>query len=88
MFDAALKKDFFDKRLSLTFRVSDVFETAKFKANITGTGFSETFERTHDQRNFFLNLSYRFGQPEKKGMDKGKKRNNDNNNDADDGMDF
>lgn len=89
MFDAALKKDFFDKRLSLTFRVSDIFESAKFKANINGTGFSETFERTHDQRNFFLNLSYRFGQQEKKGMDKGKKRNNDNNNNnGDDGIDF
>lgn len=89
MFDAALKKDLFNKRLSITFKVSDIFNTAKFRANIYGTGFSETFERTRDSRTFFLNLSYRFGQDEKKGFDKGKgRKKNDDNNNGDDGMDF
>ncbi len=91
MLDAAFKKDLFDKKLSLTFKVSDIFNTAKFKANIYGTGFSETFERSRDSRTFFLNISYRFGQDDKKGPDrnKGKKKDNNNNDDnGDDGMDY
>lgn len=88
MLDAAIKKDFFDKKLSLTFRVSDLLDEAKFKANISGTGYYETFERKRDARTFFLNISYRFGQQEKNKFEKGKKRNNDDNNNGDDGMDF
>ena len=88
MMDAAVKKDFFDKRLSLTFRVSDLFEQAKFKANISGTGYSETFERKRDARTFYLNLSYKFGQQDKKGFDRNKKRNNNDNNNGDDGMEY
>ncbi len=89
--EAAFKKDFFDKKLSVTLKVSDILNTAKFKANIYGTGFSETFERTRDSRTFFLNISYRFGQDEKKGFDKGKGKKKDNNNNddnGDDGMDY
>ena len=89
MLDAALKKDFFNKRLSLTLRVSDILDAVKFKANISGEGYYETFERKRDARTVFLNLSYKFGQKEKNKFDKGKKRNNDdNNNNGDDGMDF
>ena len=89
MFDAALKKDLFDKRLSLTLKVSDVFNTANFKANISGTGFTEVFQRSRDSRALYFNISYRFGQQDKKSMDKNKKKNNNNdNNNGDDGMDF
>ncbi|NOS85844.1 MAG: TonB-dependent receptor [Ignavibacteria bacterium] len=90
MLDAAFKKDFFDKRLSLTLRVSDILDEAKFKANISGEGYLETFERKRDARTFYLNISYKFGQQEKNKFDKGKKRNNDdnNNNNGDDGMDY
>ncbi len=87
MLDAAFKKDFFEKRLSITLRVSDIFDNAKFKANIKGTGFTETFERRRDSRTLFLNLTYRFGQQEKKSMDKGRKKDN-NNRDSNDGMDL
>lgn len=89
MLDAAFKKDFFNKRLSLTLRVSDILDEAKFKANISGAGYYETFERKRDARTFYLNLSYKFGQQEKTKFDKGKKRNNDdNNNNGDDGMEY
>lgn len=89
MLDAAFKKDFFNKRLSLTLRVSDILDAAKFKANISGEGYYETFERKRDARTVFLNISYRFGQQEKNKFEKGKKRNNDdNNNNGDDGMDY
>ncbi|HWA07697.1 MAG TPA: TonB-dependent receptor [Ignavibacteria bacterium] len=89
MLDAALKKDFFNKRLSMTLRVSDILDEAKFKANISGEGYYETFERKRDARTVFLNISYRFGQQDKNKFEKGKKRNNDdNNNNGDDGMDY
>lgn len=88
MLDAAFKKDFFNRRLSLTLRVSDILDAAKFKANISGDGYLETFERKRDARTVYLNISYKFGQQEKNKFDKGKKRNNDDNNNGDDGMDF
>ena len=88
MLDAAVKKDLFEKRLSLTLRVSDLLDDAKFKANVSGVGYSETFERKRDARTFHLNISYRFGQQEKGKFDKGKKRNNEDNNNGDDGMDY
>ncbi len=89
MLDAAFKKDFFNKRVSLTLRVSDILDEAKFKANISGAGYFETFERKRDARTFYLNISYKFGQQEKNKFDKGKKRNNDeNNNNGDDGMEY
>ncbi|MBL8016763.1 MAG: TonB-dependent receptor [Ignavibacteria bacterium] len=87
MLDAAIKKDLFNKRLSLTLRVSDLLDEAKFRANISGNGYSEIFERKRDARTFHLNISYKFGQQERGKFDKGKKRNNDDNN-GDDGMDF
>jgi len=88
MLDAAFKKDFFDKRLSLTLRVSDILDEAKFKANISGAGYLETFERKRDARTFYLNISYKFGQQEKNKFEKGKKRNNDDNNSGDEGMEY
>lgn len=84
-FDAAVKKDLFDKKLSLTLRVSDLFDSARFKANLTGTNFIESFERRRDSRTVFFNITYKFGEQEKKQFDK-KKR--DNNKDDDDGFDF
>ena len=87
MMDIGLKKDLFDKKLSLTLRVSDVFNTAKFRANLFGDNFSETFERVRDSRALFLNISYKFGQQEKK-QEKRKKGNNENEQENDDGFGF
>ena len=86
-FDAAVKKDFFDKRVSLSLRVSDILNTAKFRANIFGENFTEIFERRRDSRTFFLNISYKFGKQEKRQQDR-KKRDNNRDNNGDDGFDF
>lgn len=86
MLDAGLKKDLFDKNLSITFRVSDIFNTAKFKANVYGADFSQISERSRDSRTFFLNISYKFGQQEKKPDRRKKNENNDNN--EDEGFDY
>lgn len=85
-FDAAIKKDLFSKKLSVTFKVSDLFNQRKFKFNFNDPAFSEISERSPDSRTFFLNISYNFGQQDKK-QDRRKKGNNDNEQD-DDGMDF
>lgn len=59
--DIALKKDFWNRKASLTFNVSDVFKTEK---NITHTEsplFVQDSWRIRDQRFFRVNFSYRFG---------------------------
>lgn len=88
-FDGALKKDFFNKKLTLNFRVSDIFDTQKFNVNLIGTGFTQSFTRQRDSRNAYITLTYRFGTPEKKTMRERKNQNNnDNNDDSEPGFDF
>ncbi len=89
-FDAAVKKDFFDKKLTVNFRVSDIFKTQKFTANLNGVGFVQSFDRQRDSRTAFLTLTYNFGTPDKNKMRDKKKDQNDNNNNDDTtpGFDF
>ena len=79
--DAALKKDLFDKKLSLTFRVSDLLNTQKFAMNLADPEFSQHSERRRDSRTFFLNVSYNFGNADK--LDKQKKKENNDNQEED-----
>lgn len=79
-FDAAVKKDLFDKKLTINFRVSDIFKTQKFNANLNGVGFVQSFDRQRDSRTAFITLTYKFGTPEKKDMRSRKKEENNNNN--------
>ena len=89
-FDGALKKDFFNKKLTLNLRVSDIFDTQKFTANLIGSGFTQSFTRQRDSRTAYVTLTYKFGTPEKKTMRdrKNQNNNNDNNDDSDPGFDF
>ncbi|MCI0448355.1 MAG: TonB-dependent receptor [Chlorobi bacterium] len=82
-FDAALKKDLFDKKLSIALRASDIFNTAKFVVNIDDAYFREYFERVRDSRGLYLNISYKFGQEERKQSSKRKRENNQNEEDTD-----
>jgi outer membrane receptor for ferrienterochelin and colicin len=86
MLDAGVKKDLFDKKLNITLRVSDILNTGKFSANVFGENFSQVFERARDSRALFLNITYKFGQQDKK-TERRKKNENDDNN-GDDGFDF
>jgi outer membrane receptor protein involved in Fe transport len=43
--DIAMKKDFMQKKVSLSLRVSDIFNTMKFAYNSSGTGFITNFVR-------------------------------------------
>jgi hypothetical protein len=86
-FDAAVKKDFFDKRLTINFRVSDIFKTQKFNANVLGTGFAQSFTRERDSRTAFVTLTYKFGTKEKQSPRDRKKEDN-NNEDNNETPDF
>lgn len=58
--DLALRKDFLDDKLSVTLRLSDVFNTRKFGGEVIGEGFTANFNRKMDSRILFLGISYKF----------------------------
>jgi iron complex outermembrane receptor protein len=63
--DFAAKKDFFDGQLSLTFRVSDIFNTRKWDSETTGSNlltnsnFFTTSYRKMESQVAFLGITYR-----------------------------
>lgn len=59
--DAGLRKTFFDKQLSLSFNVRDIFNTRGFKGTTWGDGFYQYSERQRRGRMFGLTLTYSFG---------------------------
>jgi outer membrane receptor protein involved in Fe transport len=61
MLDVAIKKDFFNKFASLTFRVSDPFNAMKFSMVSSGYNYNLTFNRKRDSRVAYLTLAIRFG---------------------------
>ena len=72
--DLAIQKGFLDNRLNLTFKVSDVFDSGKFRINteqevelgsLSYTQIMEA-ERRHSPRTMYLTLSYNFGKMEQK----------------------
>ncbi len=58
--DAAVKKDFLENRLTVTLRMSDVFDTRQFGITTNGAGFSQDFTRKRESQILFLGISYRF----------------------------
>lgn len=58
--DLAVRKDFLNDKLSLTLRLSDVFNTRKFGGEVNGDGFISKFNRKMDTRVLYLGISYKF----------------------------
>ncbi|MCE1165482.1 MAG: TonB-dependent receptor [Bacteroidetes bacterium] len=79
--DIAVKKDFMNKRISVGFRVSDVFNTQKFVVHNTTTTYNADVYRKRDSRALFLTFNYKIGTDEKK--PKREKKKEDNNQDQD-----
>lgn len=76
--DVSLNKDFFEKKLTVGLRVSDIFNTLKFDVKLNNTqGFDESFYRKRDTRSLFVTATYRFGNDNKL-QDKKRRRINDN----------
>lgn len=59
MFNAGLRKDFLDKKLSATLQVRDIFKTMQFEFNSYGPGFETEFAFYRNSPTFMINLSYR-----------------------------
>jgi outer membrane receptor protein involved in Fe transport len=57
--DVAVKKDFLNGQLSLTLRVSDVFNTRKFESETIGQNFFTNSYRKMESRVAYLGISYR-----------------------------
>ncbi len=60
--DAIVRKDFMDGRLSLTLRITDIFNTRTFDTETYGTGFYMTNIRKMDSRVAYLGVSYRLSE--------------------------
>ena len=56
--DFAVKKDFMDGNLSVTLRMSDIFNTRKFSSETYGNNFSLFSQGQRDSRILFLGLTY------------------------------
>lgn len=57
--DLALRKDYMQGDLSVTLRITDIFNTRKFGMETFGNGFSSTSERRMDSRAVYLGLSFK-----------------------------
>jgi outer membrane receptor protein involved in Fe transport len=87
-FDVLLRKDFLENKASLSLRVSDVFNSLRFKVILNDKGFTENFERKRDTRSAFLTFTYKFGTPDKKNDRPRKKTPDNQTRPPDDGFGF
>jgi outer membrane receptor protein involved in Fe transport len=56
--DFAMKKDFMNGNLSVTFRVSDIFNTRRYSSQEYGTGFVLNTQGWRDSRIFYLGFTF------------------------------
>jgi outer membrane receptor protein involved in Fe transport len=73
--DLAIKRDLIDNKLSLTGRITDIFNTLKNSYTAWGTNFTADNWRKPETRVFYLSLTYNFG---KSGSSKSSKSNMNN----------
>ncbi|NVN95162.1 MAG: TonB-dependent receptor [Bacteroidetes bacterium] len=57
--DIAFKKDLFKEKFSVSFRVSDIFNTQKWNNDTHGTGFSASMSNKRQSQAAFLTISYK-----------------------------
>ena len=81
--DVAVKKDFFYKIVSLTFRVSDPFNAMKFQINSNQSNYNLYLSRKRDSRVAYLTLSIKLGTDPMKSQ-KRQRDPNDNNSQRED----
>lgn len=85
--DAAVKKEFLDRRASIGFRISDIFNTLKFKIRTGDERYTQESVRRRNSRTAFLTFTYNIGSSEK-GKDRRSKRNERKDNDPGPDEDF
>lgn len=62
--DAAIRKDMFNRKLSLSLSVNDIFRTRRGGSHSENDFFIQDTWRIRNPQMFRLNLSYRFGKPD------------------------
>ncbi len=75
-FGAAYKHSFFKRKLSVTFKVRDIFKTGNYNYTVIGEGFSSSENMYREAPVFTLSLSYKINnykqkRREREGMDEG-----------------
>jgi outer membrane receptor protein involved in Fe transport len=80
-FDVAIKKNILNGKGSIGFRVSDIFNQARYSSETSGPNFIQDNLRYRDPRIAFLTFSYRFGSDGMHQQKKEKPKNEDDNND-------
>lgn len=72
--DLMVRKDLMDGRLSVTMRISDLFNTRKFNTETTGLNYFMINNRTFDSRILNIGVSYRLVDTKGRMMDQEKRR--------------
>jgi hypothetical protein len=57
--DAAYRQEFFGRKLSLSFRISDIFDTRGEKTTTYGSNYTIVSDNKRRPRSFMLSLSYK-----------------------------
>lgn len=86
--DIGMKQDFLKKRLSVTLRVSDVFNTMEFESFSRSANFYQTSTRKPKSLLGFLNVSYKFGNMQMREPKRRAQTNGEEYMDGDNGMDY
>lgn len=69
--DLSFRQDFFKNKLSLSLRLTDIFNTRKFDDITYGNNFTIETNRTHESRVFYIGLQYQINNFKKKGREEG-----------------
>ena len=78
--DLAIKKDFLKDMATISFRISDLFNTQKFSNFTSGTGFTSEFSRKRDSRVAYISFTYRLNYDPKAKIQKKEQNGNGNGN--------
>ena len=62
MFNLAISKSLFDKKLILGFRINDLFNQQVFNLNMAGDNFNQRVFQKQNSRSAFLTLTFNFGE--------------------------
>lgn len=86
--DFALRQSLFNKRASISLRVSDIFDTRKFAIDIETNNYIQELERSWSSRQVYVSFTYIFGKQTKDNKRRtNRDQQNGNGGDSDD-MDF
>jgi outer membrane cobalamin receptor len=61
MFNFAIQKGLFDKKLVIGFRINDLFNQQKFFMSASGSNFNQTISQKTNSRTAYLTLTFNFG---------------------------